>query len=234
MYKTLCRKIYRGKLRYGLDLNVFHAITSGSSELMYFPIPKNMCTTLKLAFYQMENGHSYSASKMGIDLHQFYFKNPQNYYFNQEIVKTNHTKVVIVREPISRFISAFRNRIIDLGDLEPFKPILDKANLDVKPDINQFIENLSQYRQLVHSVKHHTEPQINFIGKDLSKFDLIVDIRDPSKLLSLIKERSNITEFKREKSGGTKASIDDITPANLSVLKSFYKRDLVKLEHYMK
>lgn len=233
MLKRLAQKLYFAKNRGGKDYGVFHAIHSPTSNIVFFPIPKNMCSTLKQALYELETGQAYDKKTFGKDIHDFYFGNPKNFNWTLPLKFSSAKKVVIIRDPIGRFVSAYRNRVLDLNDLQPYQQQLQKQGLPVKPDINFFIENLDSYRRISKSIKHHTDPQTFFTGVDMNLFDIVCDIKAPQAILDLIRSANSTIEFKREKSGGTKVSVTSISSENLKLLETFYRQDIDILAPYL-
>jgi hypothetical protein len=234
LFNLFNKYIYKYQQKRG-KVSVFHVVRSKRFDLIYLPIPKNMCSTLKHALYTLENNTEFTTDdkKTRGNIHEFFFNNSHNYLQKNKFVNQKSLKFVVVREPIERFLSAYRNRVLDLNDLADFNNRLDLEGLNRKPEINYFIENLFHYQGIVPSILHHTIPQNFFTGTDLSIFDKIYNIKDHKEILILLKSLYPDIYFKKEKSGGTKVDMSLISISNIEKLRNYYSDDYKLFENYI-
>lgn len=211
----------------------YHVIKSEEAQVLYFPVPKNMCSTLKQAIYFLEHKEDYDKEREQKDIHEYYFEREIKYQTKKAIKSSDYTKLAVIRDPIKRFVSAYRNRVLDLGDMLPFASQLQKQGLSVKPDLNTFVENLAVYRAVVPSIRHHTDPQTYFLGTDMTIFDVVKDIHQAAEVFALFQDKCPELTFKREKSGGTQVKQEELTPQSISALESFYAEDYQILGPYL-
>ncbi|MCP4380932.1 MAG: sulfotransferase family protein [Hyphomicrobiales bacterium] len=132
-------------------------------ELVYFPIPKNATTSVKLMFYALDAGHPYdeaTASRLGGPVHRLYSSEPGewlDYY-------AAYTSLVIVRDPVKRVLSAYANRVL-MEKVGPGRAkSLKRAGLSVKPTLDEFLAKFHRYRKVSKIIRNHTIPQVEYVG----------------------------------------------------------------------
>lgn len=195
--------------------------------LVFYSCPKNANTSVKLFF----------ARHLGIE-NNFYFiedeipkymkeeshkkrmeikeKNTKTNLINiwpnhQKFSKADSTfKCCIIRCPIERFLSAYKNRILYHKD-DAFKNLsIDKV---IENLINNNIENL------------HFLPQTYYLGNNLKYFDCCVDIKNIQKFIDYVNNFFGIEkEFPKLQTGGNN-NIVDLTAKQIENLKKIYFDD---------
>lgn len=148
---------------------------SSDSQIAYYHAPKNGSRTML----------GYLALTKEPDLyerHPEYFKERDDevywdlrnrtvlaskHHFNDMVVPSaeQDIRIVIKRDPVSRFLSGYRNRVLFHGALYN------------KPDITQFIDNFTEYSKN-SDIDIHFRPQVYFFGKDKNKFSHIFDVKE--------------------------------------------------------
>ena len=96
----------------------------------------------------------------------------------------NYTKICFVRNPYERLISGIRQRSSFLCNFTDFGDLSENT-------INMFLQNLKKYNY----IENHFIPQVENMND--FKFDHVIDIKDMSKLYSILE-----FEYKIEKIGG--------------------------------
>lgn len=200
-----------------------------SKKLVFYPCPKNANSSAKLFF----------AKHIGID-NKFLFlsdKIPEYKLSNNDFLeKTNLTnflpvkqpfskmpddflKCCIVRDPIKRFVSAYKNRVLYHKD-EAFKNhSVDEVIKKLKVDK---FENL------------HFLPQSFFLGNDLKYFDYCYDVSEIKEF-----ERDINFFFKKEVSfpkiqtGGSQINLE-LDKDQVESLKEIYFKDFIMIKSKMK
>lgn len=160
----------------------------GSGEIMaisfakgcgaYFPVPKVACTSIKEAIYELEYGHPFTDEFVnGVcvnHIHKLYGTHP--FARASRDVDPNAVKVALVRDPIKRMLSAYRNRVVDLKDLASEHvdvEVFSDSNLLPDPDANFFFTHLEEYMNISISIDHHFSSSSIFLGDDLTYFDKV-------------------------------------------------------------
>ncbi|MEX2478148.1 MAG: sulfotransferase family 2 domain-containing protein [Gracilimonas sp.] len=216
--------------RLGLSGYQIHQIILKEQGLIYIPIPKNACSSMKDSLYLLEFGHEFDTNlpklKQYKSHHDYFLKRANaftgKYQLNQ---KKDYTRIAIIREPIERFISCYRNRVIDLEDLAHDINELRIAGLEVKPDINSFVKKLEVYRSVNKAINHHTTPQSNFLGHTIEYLDRIYTLADIEELQQLLQSYKPDLKFYKRKSGGTSVKLGELSRESLHKLFDFYAED---------
>ncbi len=157
-------------------------VENSQFKIAYFPVPKTASTSMKHAFYQLEHGTPFvkgekvPGQKSGI--HDKYHNTKQFYEIDHKRY-ADYSRIAIIRDPVTRIISAFNHRVMRERELSENRIDMDLARaLDVpaNPTRGVFLCNLEKYRFLSAPIKHHTDPFTKFLGHDLSYFTDVVKI----------------------------------------------------------
>ena len=148
--------------------------------------PKVACTTVKTLLLR-KLGHQ--IKKVHMFLNQKNLNSGKYGILNynpklNNIDLNNYTKICCVRNPYERLISGIRQRSPHLCNFKNFGDLSENT-------INMFLQNLKKYNYL----EHHFQPQTKGLGD--FKFDHIIDIKDMSKLYSILE-----LDYKDGKFGG--------------------------------
>jgi hypothetical protein len=155
--------------------------------LCYHPIPKVACTSLKKAFYRLENGHDFP----GGDIHAEYHRTEPLAVFDDQTPDAL-LRIAVVRDPIARLVSAYNNRVMGHRELAPDRIDLDLARrlfLVPDPDPDFFFLNIDRYRTLSFDIRHHTEPMTSFLGPSLRAFDRVFVFEELDRLADWLARR---------------------------------------------
>jgi hypothetical protein len=138
-----------------------------------------------------------------------------------------------VRDPLERFLSAFANRVIYHDELGPKNLCHLKGELvglRPNPSLSEFIADLDRYRAASWQIRHHTDPQINFIGRDSLYYDRIFDFTELAKIPDALKAAADAQiTLPHEQSGGPKLSMAELSKKQLERLSDFYAEDYLLL-----
>lgn len=221
----------------GIQNYQVHKIVLSEQKLIYIPIPKNACTSTKQVLHRIEFGREFDTTRPVndpyVDIHDYYKKRDGAFSGTEELKSAkDYNRFAIIRDPVERLISCYRNRVIDLGDLKKDPGSIQKYKLSDTPDLNTFVLNLKIYRKANKSIEHHSRPQSAFLGDTLCYLDSVFRIEDLAGLQQFLKQFSPGLTFLKRKSGGTKVEISDLTPKALRVAHRFYKKDYQLLKKY--
>jgi len=214
-----------------------HQIMLPEQKLIYIPVPKNGCTTVKQALHQMEFETAFDTDEPGhepyVDVHDFYQKREAAFTDKNRLHRNSKfTRLAIIRDPVERLISCYRNRVVDLRDLENDRVSLKKHGLRVDPDINTFVLNLAEYRNASKSIEHHSRPQSSFFGGTLSYLDKIFPMKELNEVQNFLKSYKPDLQFMKRKTGGSAYSASDLSNKALNVAVQFYSQDYKLLIGY--
>lgn len=229
-FRYACRRV-------GIPGFDIHQIYLPEYDLIYIPIPKNACSTIKHSLYEIEFDrefdYAYQAKWGNYDIHDYYKKRQDSFTDVHSLEEQNKiTSFAVIRDPVRRLISCYRNRVIDLGNLHTSAEELKKRGLTVKPDLNTFVLNLNEYCESNAVVKHHARSQASFLGNTLEILDRIFPISKMDKVESMLQQHSPQLQMSNKKSGGTPIGLEDLSREALEFAYDYYREDYKLLSDY--
>lgn len=220
----------------GISGYQIHIIELINKQLIYIPIPKNACSTIKHALYEIEYGKEFDYGRAEMwgyqDIHDYYKKRKHAFMGIKMLSQRDETIFTVIREPVKRLISCYRNRVVDLGDLHKSKSVLRQRGLPLEPDLNTFVLQLEEYRQINKVIEHHSRPQHEFLGNSLHYVDKVYPLHRMEELKKMLRELKPDLQMKSEKSGGTSFNLADLSEEALKKAISFYGEDYNLLSDY--
>lgn len=201
-------------------------------KIVYWPIPKNACTSMKFALYQLDTGRNFR-SDYDFQVHAAY-PTLANGGLSDRRVSADHLKCIIVRDPIERFISGFSNRVVYHNGLADIEMRASKREAAIM-DINEFAARFEFFLRKSSSIHHHFQPQMDYVRHVLDCSDLVVDLKEISKVERAIQERAPEFSMERRQTGNAqkKASNLEINEKTRSMLLDYYAEDYRRLEPYL-
>lgn len=199
--------------------------------IVYHATPKVACTSIKLALYELEHGRQFEPwrDKNGTIRYIHDCWQDGTPYFAPAPTTQLYFKFAVVRDPIERFLSAFANRVVYHGELgEGYLQRLDGelAGLKPNPSLHEFIGDFARYRAASWHVRHHTDPQTHFIGKQLSYYDRIFSFAELTKIPDALQAAvgARIT-LPHEQHGGPKISVSELSMDERRRISEYYADD---------
>ncbi|OIQ44735.1 MAG: hypothetical protein BM558_06650 [Roseobacter sp. MedPE-SW] len=206
-------------------------------KIFYASVPKTGCSSLKLAFFELENGFPFQPFRTnGVSkhIHNAGYRTLIRSGFPDERIKDYH-RIAFVREPIARLLSAYGNRVIYHQELSLKKAAagLREHKLEPTPDLDQFIDRFAYYRQAHPSILHHTRPSTIFLGMDPGYYSRIYTLPEMDQFAHDISERvGQEVTVGRSQTRGPKFKVEDLTKKQRQKLRKFYKADYDAFEAY--
>ncbi|WP_127109087.1 sulfotransferase family 2 domain-containing protein [Pararhodobacter zhoushanensis] len=199
-------------------------------NLAYFSVPKVACTSIKNMLHEMKTGEPFKPwtrpNGKTVFVHNLYSSIHFDELPHEELAPLH--KITIIRDPITRFLSAYSNRVVHHRELSKEKcgGKLAKADLPPDPDLSLFIDRFEDYVRTVPVINHHTLPMVTFLGTDPGYFSRVYDF---SELKQLETDMQALTEttvpLPRLQTGGPKLRKEDLTPAQIDRLNAYYAAD---------
>lgn len=229
-FRYLCRKT-------GISRYQIHQIRLASHKLIYIPIPKNACTSIKQALHEIEFGKPFDASirefRMYEEVHDYYLKRKDAFTGRKDLeTQDRFTRFAVVRDPVERLLSCYRNRVLDSGDLYENSKTLCRMGLSAEPDLTTFVMYLEQYRNFSSKIEHHSRPQSSFLDGSIGYLDKIYRMKDLDQLFELLKKDKADLTLHRRKTGGTKIGLENLSDEAFQKLIHFYREDYKLLKDY--
>jgi len=151
--------------------------------------PKVLSTSLKSMAFRLENGRDFEPlTRRGqtLGIHQMY---PTKAKRQEDAPPPARYRIAFVRDPVERFASFYRNRIIERKAKEAHQwDRLEGTTLTRQPSPAKLIDRLEEYRRIVPTIRHHTEKQATFLGAHAGYYDYIFNSRQVSDFEELMSE----------------------------------------------
>jgi len=180
--------------------------------IQYRPTPKCGCTSTKVMIHKGINGQ---IANYGDDIHDKYTTSTFIDWPYADI------KFCIVRDPVSRFISAYSNRVCRHNDIKFV-------------EFDEFIDGFcNKYYESNESIYHHFRPQVDFIGRNPDYYDRIFFL-DEMPLVSEFLSEIMGKPIKLEKLQVGKIDKPIPTETQINFIKSLYEDDYMFLEQIKK
>jgi hypothetical protein len=223
--------------RFGVPGYSIHQIRLPEENLIYIPIPKNATSSIKHALYEIEFDRQFNYEhykKFGCrDIHNYYKKRSNAFTGTTVLENEKQADVfIVIRDPVKRLISCYRNRVVDLGDLTKTKREIKNRGLLLEPDLNTFVMQLEEYREANKIIEHHSRPQYRFLGNTLSYIDKIYPIAELKELKKMLQGYKSNLQMRSEKSGGTSFGLKDLSEEALERVLVLYQNDYELLKEY--
>lgn len=205
-------------------------------SIAYFPIPKVACSSIKHLLFFLEHGRNFenyvdSAGRKH-NIHNTVYRT-LNKWEDDWAGAANMHRIAVVRDPVERFISAYRSRVVHFKELSEASIDAGKATLlalTPDPTLDQFIDNLELYRILSGSIKHHTDPQSFFLGHTLEYFGKVYKFEELHALESDLRERTQIPAVLPHIVKGPAGKNPPISDKRLRKIIEFYSGDYALLK----
>ena len=193
----------------------------------YIPTPKCGCTSIKNLIYLCNYQELFSSNpKRGI--HQFY---PTTLFADQSNA-SNTKKFIVIRDPLERFLSAFKDRVLNHPGIK-IKAVRDKK-LPTEVSFKQFVYYFLEYYELSEPINWHFRPQIDFIGNDPSIYDRIFFFKNLQNIPVYLQTDHLLPHVKSSQKYNHLASLLDLERYEISFLKNFYEQDYQFIERCLK
>ena len=190
------------------------AVRIKGTDFVYFPVPKVGCTALKLAIMQHNNPRKYARAERHVErVHGWrgYRTPPWAWEWRTWVRPRSMRAFCIIRDPIDRFVSGYRNRIAYWRDLG-----------EQMPDINDFALHLEDHCKADNHIRHHFMPMVEFTGRDPSFYDRVFLLEE----IGLIPDYVGVPlTISRAQEGGPKMTRADLSEEALAHLETFYAED---------
>lgn len=206
-------------------------------KVFYAAVSKIACTSIKLAFYQLENEvpfQPFLVNGKWKSIHNIGYRSLLRDFYPEGRI-ASFFRVALVRDPVDRFLSAYGNRVMHHRELSVQKAgeALTQLDLAPTPDLDLFVDRYEDYLQAHPSILFHTRPMVDFLGPDPSYFSRLYTLRQMDAFAADISERTGRDlVIGRHQTGGPKLARQDLTKARLDKVKSLYEKDYASYGSY--
>ncbi len=145
-------------------------------------------------------------------------------------------RFTVIREPISRLVSAYNDRIGDRDDVRRSglsTTLCKPLGLNPSPDIEEFVLNLRKYALINDRVYRHVIPQVKYVGKDANYYDAIYKIQDIPRLADDLSQMLGLELSTRKNNSSKKnKTVSDLSNEAIELAKEYYSEDFNILGQY--
>ena len=206
-------------------------VTIDRLKVAYFPVPKAANTSMKHLIHGINTGGKFKTRRDENTgrLHHIHreYKTPKFADITPERYR-KFFKIAIVRDPVERVVSAWRNRVVHHKELEDRKSAssIGEIGIPQKPTLSEFVTHLEKYRSINRSISVHTSPLTDFLGESKEYYDLIFDISESHQIEIFF---STLTGEKRalprKQMGGPPAERNELPMELIQKLERTYEND---------
>lgn len=201
------------------------SIAFPEAQLQVYTSPKVLSTSLRYLAFHLENGYEFTPFTVFgrvIHIHRLM----PALTFDRIKPIDGFTRLAFIRDPIARFISMYCNRVQRKHPQSQHQwEAAEQIGLPSMPDINYLIKHLEKYRENIIEVRHHSAPQVEFIGSDLAYFDQVFTPETIGDFEALLSERlGRSVTVPHEQGSGEKGDIRVSTRSH-RLLRKFYSTD---------
>lgn len=199
------------------------------AQLAYFFVPKVACTSMKSMFFEVENGwpfRDFSVSGRVRNIHGVY---GTAMFRDLDLSRYDGlTRVALVRDPVARIVSCYRNRIggKDLLSRPEAAAGLAEYDLSPRPSLSEFVARLRRYRKASRVIRHHSHPLSTHLGTDPAYFHKLYPLREIDAFAADIRARTGSeAELPHLQTVGSGETVADLSPAETARIKELYAED---------
>lgn len=208
--------------------------------ICYFPAPKVANTSLKHALHEIRTGAPFQGEmdeSLGRKRHiHDQYKTPS---FRPEFLTkfANLTRFAVVRDPVGRLLSVYRNRVVFHKELSVEtlgEDVFRKAGVPPSPDLTTFIAELARYRQISRSIDIHSAPLVDYLAEDPGFYSFIFRMEDSDQIEAFLYGASGVRlTLRRAQTGGPAIERDELTAEQTALVHKHYQRDYEVYGPYM-
>lgn len=175
-------------------------IVCEKAKITYTAVPKNACTSVKCFFYHVNTGNDFSevTSKKTMGYQGIHHVDGYRMgRFKKKLYDRHSDKehVAIIRDPVDRFRSAFKNRLFQYNDIQSQPKARLKAaklRLNFYPSLGEFIDRLDEYLAASNILRFHFRPSHFYLGDSLAHYHHVFRLNETEKLCDLVRQRAGI------------------------------------------
>jgi len=203
-------------------------------KLFYFPVPKNAGTSLRQCFFEIENGWPYREMIINGKTIELFHLLATPGPFQPAPEWDGFLKIAVVRDPISRLISVYKNRVQHYREISTadFTSYNIPTSLPKNPDLNTFIDGLLEYRK-IPTIAHHTNTQTHFLGDNIDYYDRIFRFEQLNEIETFLSDRlGNTVKLPKLRAHGPSIESERLSSAMRDKATIYYRSDYNLLEKY--
>ena len=217
-------------------------IVCEKARLTYTAVPKNACTSMKCFFYHVNTGDDFAEVTPKKNLGYQGIHHVDGYRMHRfrarDYGPLSHLEhVAIIRDPLDRFRSAFKNRLFQYNDIRnqpKARRRAEELDLELQPSFGTFIDRLEDYLDASRVVLFHLRPASFFLGGDLGFYHHVYPIARTEDLCELVRQRSgcDVATVRANESHAAEQPDYRLSAAQFDKLNRYLARDYEFLSDY--
>lgn len=153
----------------------------------------------------------------------------RDFNFTSAASPVGFDRFAVIRCPVSRMVSCYRNRVgndVGYNIMMPYFDKLQSLGVPTRPSWEDFLDNFQVYREVVPMIKHHSEALSYFLGRDPAYFSRIYDISDVNSFAEMVAGRAGKNYvLGREQTNGVNFTVADVSQSQRSKVKQLFAED---------
>lgn len=215
----------------GMPAMVRFVPRSDAHRIAHFAVPKNACTSLKEVMHTLARGAPFgeqrSPSGRLLTVHNIFLA--MRFHPHRHRALRDYYTFVVVRDPVQRLVSCFRNRVQHYRELSPWhlgRPHPGPRDLRPDPGFREFVERLEDYRLASPSIAHHSNPHSFFLGTDLGIYSEVFAFPNFAPIAERITGIvGHPVEIPHTQTAGGQVAASDLTDDLVARIRRFYEAD---------
>ena len=206
-------------------------ILAKDGHIGYVDIPKCASTSMKELFLHLDYDENYLQSLPEKSTnHDFYQKRKKN-------IDDAEVKLLIIRDPVERFISAYHNRVWNHREITQDKinklPYIDRFRLKPVPNIHHFIKYFEKYRK-IKTIHWHLRSITELTQNNIEYFTHIYKINQLDECMMLLSTLygKEIAIQKLQKGKQSKPTIGVLNKREIKKIIKLFECDYKLLKDY--
>lgn len=200
-------------------------------KLAYFSVPKVACTSIKHFFFELENRRPFerfAANGERFNIHTLY--PGKSFEEWDHAALADYLKLAVVRDPVTRFLSCYGNRVLHHNALDGWtfalSPEDQRKGIVLRPDLDLYVTHFHRYRELSHEIRAHSAPMVQQLGNNPSCFDHLFNIGELNQFVEAVRVHvGHAPDMGRKQTGGPKFSPNDLSATQRKFIMDFYAED---------
>lgn len=188
-------------------------------------IPKTASTSVKHAFYKLQYDREFEYD------HINHPKKHIHWYYQSRSIQNAKLRIIIVRDPVDRFLSAYANRVEHHGDLSE-KKIKRMPSKDFKfdPSLDEFIKNFSTYAR-IKAIEWHTRSISKWVGGSFDMYTHVFSFEQIDEFEKLMNsETGKPFKMQRLQKSNKNNLLSRLSPVQLQKIIDIYAEDYILLD----
>ena len=207
-----------------------------AANLIFFPIPKVACTSLKVLFYQINNSVEWRDTRLAYgQVHTLPGYGSLSYGATNLSDYGSFERIAVVRNPVERALSAYRDkarRVVLSGTVSETK--LKSAGLPLEPNPELFFSEIEQYFECAPVIREHMRPFSYYLGENIGEINRVFRLEELDKLAEFVGQCLG-KPIEMISSNSSKNSVNAPKPVSekaLQMAADFVNEDISYLSEY--